>query len=74
MSETPTDSGQIDVESDGNDDWLHTLAWDLPTDPAYFTQEQLVNLSTLPAWEAAPDEIKNALGDDSKTKPQEVAK
>lgn len=69
MSQVP------DIDADvANADWIKTMVWDLPTDPAYFTQQDLEELSVLPAWEAAPDEIKNALGDDGKTKPQEVAK
>lgn len=49
-------------------DWIKTLTWDLPTDPAEFTQAGLVRLSKLPAWEAAPPQIRAALGDPSKTK------
>lgn len=72
MTEAPVetdDSDIIDIDADDrNSDWIKTLSWDLPTDPAYFTQPELEELSTLPAWEAAPEEIKSALGDESKTK------
>ena len=51
-----------DVDLDALEgDWIKTLGWDLPTDPAAFTPEELQYLSTLPAWEAAPPEIKAAL-------------
>jgi hypothetical protein len=52
----------LDVDADlRNSDWLRTLSWDLPTDPSLFSQEELQHLSTLPAWEAAPPEIRDAL-------------
>lgn len=43
------------------DDWIKTLRWDLPTQPEAFTQDELLELSQLPAWEAAPSAIKDAL-------------
>jgi hypothetical protein len=49
-------------DGDMNADWIKTGHWDLPTDPKYFTQDQLEQLSKLPAWQAAPDNIKVALG------------
>jgi hypothetical protein len=51
----------IELDRDGEEDWIKTLAWDLSTDPKDFTQAELLKLSTLPAWKAAPPQIKAAL-------------
>jgi hypothetical protein len=49
-------------DTNENADWIKTLSWDMSSDPMAFTQEELEHLSTLPAWKAAPPEIKAALG------------
>lgn len=49
--------------TDGNADWIKTFSWDLPTDPkeleAVFGPNWYAELSRLPAWLAAPPELKN---------------
>jgi hypothetical protein len=45
--------------NDRNADWVKVLTWDLPTDPDFYTSEQLDNLATLPAWQAAPQALKD---------------
>lgn len=58
-----------DLDADPREaDWIKTLHWDLPDDPRAFTQAELQHLSTLPAWEAAPPQIKDALGDPLQTR------
>lgn len=44
-----------------NEDWLRTLRWDLPTDPAQFAPGELAHLAALPAGEAMPAELRDAL-------------
>lgn len=51
-------------DSDLNADWIKTGTWDLPTDPAEleatFGPDWYATLSRLPAWRAAPPEVKAA--------------
>lgn len=51
-------------DSDLNADWIKTGTWDLPTDPAAleatFGPDWYATLSRLPAWRAAPPEVKAA--------------
>ena len=51
-------------DSDLNADWIKTLRWDLPTDPealrSLFGDDWAAQLSRLPAWLAAPAEVKAA--------------
>lgn len=51
-------------DSDLNADWIKTLRWDLPTGPealrSLFGDDWAAQLSRLPAWLAAPAEVKAA--------------
>lgn len=51
-------------DSDLNADWIKTGTWDLPTDPAeleaLFGPDWYATLSRLPAWQAAPPQVKAA--------------
>lgn len=48
--------------NDRNADWIKTLSWDLPTDPEtlarMFGDDWYARLSRLPAWDAAPANLK----------------
>lgn len=50
--------------NDLNADWIKTRTWDLPTDPEHlarlFGPDWYDTLSRLPAWQAAPPEVKSA--------------
>jgi len=55
----------VDLDADIEDaDWIKTLSWDLPTDPGELAQlfgpDWYSYLSSLPAWKAAPPEVRNA--------------
>lgn len=43
-----------------NEDWIKTLHWDLPTDPAAFKPGELAHLATLPAGQAMPAALRDA--------------
>ena len=45
-------------DGDLNADWVRTLRWDLPTDPAYYTPEYLMALADLPVGRAMPEELR----------------
>lgn len=53
----------VNVDNDDlNADWIKTLHWDLPTDPAYYRgTDQLARLANLPAGQAMPDELRMLL-------------
>lgn len=54
-------SGGADRERDQatrNEDWIKTLGWDLPADPARFAPGELERLAALPAGEQMPVELR----------------
>lgn len=48
-----------------NEDWIKTLAWDLPTRidelVTYLGPHMVEKLPNLPAWEAAPEGLKKKI-------------
>lgn len=56
----------INLDADDESaDWIKTLAWDLPTEPdaleSLFGPNWRTRLSRLPAWQAAPDSVKETV-------------